>query len=541
MSDTEDLTEARRAGRRADFDRILSDAEYLLSKGQASAAAALAEVASTLAWMNPLGLFVSERLESLLGSLSLLLPQPGAHPTGHGGRLNVLHVATQVYQTGGPTQAIASWIEQDRFHRHSLLLTRQGAVPLPSKLVALVSAFRCQVVDGGGWPANSLMRRASALRELASHADVVLLHSHPNDVVPSIAFAGLQGSPPIVYVNHGDHVFWVGVAIADLVMNMRESGAAVSITRRGVEPSRSVIMPRPLRLARRTRSRAAAKRELGIPAEDVLIATAADGAKYRPIGSTPWIEMITPAILDDPHLRLLAAGPSPRGPWAKAERVTHGRVRALGLLPDVSGLLQAADIYVDSYPFTSLTSILEAGHYGTPVVALRSRPDQCAVLGADTPAVDEFWVQPRTAYDLQVAVSELSVDPARRESLGSATAAAIRDTHTGDGWTESATALYSQALSMRGRPRIGATLDADELDRWVDLIMDRTGYSQGVQGATMYSLGVMPVRARMSAWSSARSVGADVGLKELLPDSWLPILARLRTRGTQSRGGRIVG
>lgn len=53
------------------------------------------------------------------------------------------------------------------------------------------------------------MERAARLKKLAYEwADIVVLHMHMMDPIPVIGF-GIDGGPPIIYMNHGDHCFWL--------------------------------------------------------------------------------------------------------------------------------------------------------------------------------------------------------------------------------------------------------------------------------------------------------------------------------------------
>lgn len=518
----------------ADFRRLVETARRHLDGGRLDAAAGYCQIAAMHAWMNPVGLFGSDEVEALLHRLSATLPAVAPRAGATPPRI-VLHVATQVYQTGGSTQAIASWIEQDAERRHRVCITRQGPVEIPPKIRARLqddSDLLC--LDSRP---HGLLGRAAALRAAAAEADVVVLHLHPCDVVPSIAFAAAPDGPPVVYVDHADHVFWLGRDVAQLLLSMRDSGRSLALSRRGVQDQRCFVMPRPLRVAERSVERDEAKRQLGLRLDRVLVITAADGSKYRPVGEPAFLDLVLPVVRRHPEVIFRAAGPAPDGEWATGAAVTDGRLQALGRLPDVSLLQQAADVYVDSYPFSSLTSLLEAGVFGTPVVTFRGHPEDCRVLGADTRGLDEHMLSPTTPAEFERAVSDLVTDPQHRLAVGDRTRRAIIDTHTGAGWRSSVEELYARAAQMRSVPRVGAAERATgRLDLLVDLVMEQTGFSQGVTGAVRANLGLLPPRERVAAWRGLVRADEPWRPAEVLPDYLRPALARVRRNGRAVTG-----
>lgn len=529
----------------AEFGVLVGRAQDALRRDRPAGAASWAQIAANYAWLNHTGTFASPELEGLLDQLGHRLTGPAraprdparppvAGPPGQPRR--VLHVATQAYGVGGHTQMLSRWISQDHQRQHRVLLTRQGSTPFPAKLSdKLAGPDELASLDRGY---GGLLQRARRLRAAARWADVVLLHIHPYDVVPSLAFAVPDGLPPVILVNHSDHAFWIGTRISTVLLNLRDSGCELATRRRGIEPDRAAVLARPLGvLTERTLSRELAKQRFGVEADQVLIVTAAAGSKYQPLSPPSLLELIVPVFQAHPTAVLLAAGPEPVGEWAEAARATGGRVRALGRLPDVTELHQAADGYLDSFPFASLTSMIESGSFGNPLLTYRGHPASCAVLGADTRGLDEYLLRPADPAELRRALEQLIGDPRWRAERGAQTRAAIAGSHLGDGWRTGVDDLYALAGRLPGRPSPATVArETGPLDVLVDLVQAQTGYSAGIAGAELEHLGLLPPVDRLRHWRRLARAGARPRARLLAPEWLLASLSRLRGRLRRNRG-----
>ena len=417
------------------LDRLVRRTESLARRGRDEQAAVAAMTAATFAWCNPSGVFVSGPLEDVLARLGSDLSAPrGAVPTRPvGTRPRVLHVATQLYGTGGHTQMLSSWLRLDRAREHHVCVTGQDGRDVPDKISRVLAGPDALTLLDDGRP--RLLDRAARLRELALEHDQVVLHVHPNDVVPAIALALAPGEgPEVLLVNHADHVFWLGVRVADRIVNLRTSGARLNVERRGIPEARNALLVRPLVMRDRRLSRSAARVELGLPPDALVVASAADTYKYGAAGGETLLDVLLPVMRAHPEARLHVAGPEPDGDWSVLAEQDLGR--AWGLLPDVHTLLEAADVYVDSHPFSSLTSMLEAAWLDTPVLTLRSPDERLGVLGADTPELDDDLVVAGSGAELAAQVDRLLSDADARHRVGASTGAAVRRFHADGAWAE---------------------------------------------------------------------------------------------------------
>lgn len=490
----------------AAFRRLVRRAELALARGSSESAAVSAQVAATFAWFNHPGVFASAGLERLLHRIGHALPTVGRAPE----RLAAVHVATQVYPTGGHTQSLLKWLEHDPASPVAVVVTGQGAVPLPPGLEsALAGRGHLHLLDRHH---DRLTDRALALRALAA-TDRVFLHIHPNDVVAPLAFPTPHlGDLRVFFIDHADHVFWIGTEVADYVLNLRSSGAELCRTRRGIHQDRHRLLLRPLDTRPRSLSREEAKRRLGIPESTLTLVTAAAGTKYEPIDGIGFLDLVAPALVGA-GMQLLAAGPSPAGAWqALAEQ---GSGRALGLLPDVHELLCAADVYIDSYPFSSLTSMLEAGSLGVPVITLRPDGPEPSVLGADTPELDPVLLTAGSVRELVDVLASLA-EPAARARLGEQTAAGIAAAHADGVWLRS---LHeSTGPGPRHLPP-GHWVEADPeqgtLDRRLALVQQQTGLGQGELGAALLNAPLLPPLERVRLLGSGAGVRAFASAQRL--------------------------
>ncbi len=375
----------------AEFDRLVDAVSPLIKARSFRQAAAAAQFAANYAVFWHPGRFASPRLESAIAALGrAALPTPPAHRPGDG-RLRVLHIATQVGQIGGHVRMMWRWIGADRETHHSVALTRQTG-PIPARLSEAVAACggAVHLVNRAiGGP----LEWARALRERLAEADLVVLHVHNQDIVPFLALAALREPPKVVLLNHADHVFWLGATFADVVVNTRTSGHELSIARRGFPRERSVLLPLCLEPAPRRHDRCAAKRALGIPEDSLVILTIARAVKFRSLGGVDFPDAMLPLLEADRRIRMVVVGPGGTVDWSRAEARAPGRILVYSETPDTREFYEAADIYLDSFPFPSNTSLLEAGLSGTPTVARLAFGPGCAVMGPDSVGLDPVLIR----------------------------------------------------------------------------------------------------------------------------------------------------
>jgi hypothetical protein len=395
------------------------------------------------------GMLVSTKLEQRLSQVGqeCLGGRQRAKPSN--GVDHVLHVLTAAYESGGHTRVTERWMREDRGRVSSVLITgRTASRSVPTTLDAAARASGGAVIPLKG---GDLLARASNMREIVCQYDLIVLHIHMHDVVPVIALANPVGRPPTILFNHANHTIWVGVGVADVVASLQEVDARNALTRRGVPPQASFILPIPVS-TRDLPTRADARRRLGLDDRTPLILAVGPKYKMRGIVSPHFTEVA--ARLVDPSIgaKLIAIGPEASGEWADLERVSGGRARAIGVHPNpvVNMYMSAADVLLDSWPITGGATVVDAGYSRLPVVSIGDGRTEMAVVRPPADALGGAILHASSIDAVERTVADLLHEPERREALGNQSHAYVDD-RQGSGWARHLERAVEAALARAGK------------------------------------------------------------------------------------------
>jgi hypothetical protein len=431
------------AENRRRYELLVEMAGHYARQGDVERVLRATMAAANYAWLAPVGLLSDIRLERTVVHAvrgSGLVTVDGER---HAGR--VLHVLSEAYSIGGHTRLAWRWMSRDDRTSDVVLTNQLGPVPEP--LIDSVRASGGDLHDLRS-TAGGLLDRAHALRQHMDRADLVVLHVHPHDVI-ALAAANLPGvRPPVVYENHADLSFWLGVAGADLLCDLRTHARALDVELRGVPAERIGVLPMPVD-AMPSPSGDALRRELGIRPEAIVALTVSADWKMHPSWGRGMHHVVDRMLQWSPQLSVVLVGATPNPDWARLSKRYPRRVFPVGTVPDPAPYFALADIYIESYPTRAGTSPLEAAVLGLPVVALADIPedDPAHIFQTASPGLAGLPVA-TTAGQFAVAVRRLVLDPERRRREGAHIQAAVLAAHDGPGWRSRLESLYELARSL---------------------------------------------------------------------------------------------
>jgi glycosyltransferase involved in cell wall biosynthesis len=514
------------------FRHLVTQAKHFVEQDKYDMAAIYGAIAAEYACGKHSGLFVSSELEQVLMTIGqrAISTSIDHHQSVSRSKQprNILHVATSVMSIGGLSRMMWRWIKQDNERSHSLVLTRHLGNKVPNILRDAISNSQGKIYFLNE-SIGSIISWSKRLREIALEADLVVLHIFNQDVIPIIAFANAQESPPIIYLNHADHLFWVGVGISNVVVDLRDSGMRLSQERRGVEGKRNLLLPIILEPTQRLLSRAEAKQQIGIPQDCVLILSIARSLKYKTIDGINFADTHIPLLKQYKQAILLVIGAGNREDWSSAIQQTEGRIRVLSETDNTAIFYQAADIYVDSFPFVSNTSLLEAGSYGVPLVSRYPYSSEaCSILGTDMPGLNGNLIQVQDIDEYTSVLSRLVEDEDYRLSLGEATRSKISETHWGNNLQHFLNDIYYNAATMP-RPTINSNVTDEMFIGEPDVFLPKIhGTDINIKKLVQWYIKFMPLPERFYYWLKfLKKHGLHNNPIKLLVPEWISYHYRL--------------
>ena len=428
------------------FDGLIEEASRAFDRSRFRNAAVTLQTAARFAWYNHPGLYRSLKLELLAVQIGEHLPSPPSRRNSS--RIDVLHVLSQAHLVGGHTRLVWRWIENDVTRVHSVVITGQQGAPVPTELRQAVTKSGGSITMLGSTSSN-LLTRAKRLRRIAlDGVSAVVLHIHPFDVIPLIALAHLPVR--VVFLNHADHVFWIGGAITSVLADIRPAGRALSLGRRYFSEKNSVILPIPLR-DRPEADRRQARALLGFSPEAVVVLCIAGSYKFAAPQGSHFIDIHRDFVMANPNVNIIVVGPDLIGRWRAVNEETDGRFQAVGVTRELDTYYDAADIYVDALPFGSLTSLLDAGLRGLPVLGLNESLAH-SVLTSDDVSLPGGMAQFSSRDEYIHELEALAGRPDHRRRASSRVRDAISRDHVSPGWNQHLEHLFETLESGPAGP-----------------------------------------------------------------------------------------
>lgn len=287
-----------------------------------------------------------------------------------------LHVMTICWIAGGHTRIVERWIKNSpEDHEHSVVLIEplseeDSTEYIPNELFNVVKERSGELIK----LSRSIpkIKKALMLRKIASEYEYVILHTHPHDVIPVLAFGNEEFARPVIFHNGAGQQPWCGVSISDIVAEIRTFDLNRSIKIRGIK--NPTVLPISISNTVKKLDKFDCRKKLNLPLNKKIIVTMGAPYKYTSLWEYNFQEMVRDILNKSDDILFVALGPKKDDlNWKELISQFVDRIELKGTVPfdTANEYICAADLYIDSFPFTGGTAFMDAVSKGVPSLSLK--------------------------------------------------------------------------------------------------------------------------------------------------------------------------
>jgi hypothetical protein len=332
-----------------------------------------AKALGSFSFHNYTGHFREPELESFFEDFSFRTFSNFRYVKPHFNNPHLVHVVTRTYPIGGHSRFLENLIQLDKTHVHHLIVLDQQDVPRRQELDNLIHSQNGNIKY---LEEEVLIKKCRELLHFVTEiGGKIMLHHHPDDLIPSLSLSVLKENFEIIFFNHADHCFSFGFELASKVINIREEAHRMTVHWRGVR--NSYVLPLPiLKPEFQPSDVSRIKLKYNIPEGKKVGLCIAGPHKLKIKDGFHFFKTIQKALDENKDLLVLMVGVDENSTQDEnLGYIGHERLRLLGTINDPSELQFIADIAIDPIPMGSYTALLETCHYGAyPMVSYNQAP-----------------------------------------------------------------------------------------------------------------------------------------------------------------------
>lgn len=339
------------------FLKMLTISKLLYKKSSPNICLQYIEKMSYSAWHNFTGYYTSNLLEYFIRKISLQSLKFPENVSIKNEKDSTLHIFSEISEIGGHSKLIFTWIENDVESKHFLLSTRQRQ----DEIIRIAKSYNYSIANNlfTFEDKEGIIDKAQSIINLlqTNVFNRVILHIHPNDVIPSMVFSSEKITVPIFFLNHAEHTFWLGAPIIDFLLQIRESNIQKDFQNRGIPKEQQFFLPICVdEIYTRKRKKTNIFNILSIGRE----------VKYEPNKEYNFFSSAIKILEKFEHVVFTIIGIATNSPIRNIYK--HERLIFVHPTRELKDYIEKTDLYLEGFPIPSFMSLLEPAIAGIPFV-----------------------------------------------------------------------------------------------------------------------------------------------------------------------------
>jgi len=360
------------------------------------------EKSAEFAWFNFSGYYRSNYLENILNKIGseIIYSKDKIISKSKNQDFEILHISSELSSTGGHSKLLFNWIDNDTDSKHTIVSTRQTVNDLNNIIKNNIKST--ESVNLFSVYSDSKIDSAKELNQLLFKGyDLIILHTHPDDVIINLVLSNPNLEIPVYMVNHADHVFWLGASVIDVLLQIRESNIKVDTIRRQI--SQQFFLPIPIENQE--------IKNIDEDSEIINILSTGSYYKYLPNEEYNFLEEMFKIASRYDNVKINIVGISSDSDYAL--KYTHDRIIYHGLLSHemLNEIENKSDIYIEGFPMPSFTALLKPALKKIPF-QLHYNASEVFSLFIDSE--NDYIIYPKNVEDWRSNIYQLIEDKSYR-------------------------------------------------------------------------------------------------------------------------------